>query len=90
MDAPQSIRADELLPLKELRRRLNWGEHAVRQARVAGLKLVEFGREKYVLGADVLEEAFGHPVLVDRHPDTGRPRVTPRLIGPDPERHEGS
>jgi len=50
-----SIRSDELLSLAELRRRLGWQEHAVRQARRAGLRLVSFGREKYVLGADVLQ-----------------------------------
>jgi len=50
-----SIRSDELLSLTELRRRLGWQEHAVRQARRAGLRLVSFGREKYVLGRDVLD-----------------------------------
>lgn len=49
-----SIRGDELLRLAELKRRLGWGEHAVRQARKAGLRLIAFGREKYALGSDVL------------------------------------
>ena len=49
-----SVQAGELLTLAELKRRLNWGEHAVRQARRAGLRLVRFGREKYALGNDVL------------------------------------
>jgi hypothetical protein len=48
------IRADELYSLAELRRRLGWAEHAVRQARLAGLRMVVFGRAKYVLGSDVL------------------------------------
>ena len=34
-----------------------------------------------VLEASVLERAFGHPVRVDRHPDTGRPRISPVLPG---------
>ena len=49
-----SIRADELLTLRELKARLGWGEHAVRQARRAGLRLIPFGREKFALGSDVL------------------------------------
>lgn len=48
------IRGDELYRLQELQRRMSWGEHATRQARAAGLRLVSFGREKYALGADVL------------------------------------
>jgi hypothetical protein len=43
------------MSLSELKRRLGWGEHAVRQARRAGLRFTVFGREKYVLGEDVLE-----------------------------------
>jgi len=50
-----SVDGNELLRLAELKRRLGWGEHAVRQARAAGLRLVAFGREKYALGADVLD-----------------------------------
>lgn len=49
-----SIRTDEILPLPELKRRLGWGEHAIRQARRKGLRLIGFGRGKYALGADVL------------------------------------
>ena len=52
--APAVIRAGEVYSLAELRRRLGWGLHYVRQARVAGLRLVTFGREKYCLGEDVL------------------------------------
>lgn len=50
-----SIDGNELLRLAELKRRLGWGEHAVRQARAAGLRLIAFGREKYALGSDVLD-----------------------------------
>ncbi|HUT88947.1 MAG TPA: hypothetical protein VMY37_05605 [Thermoguttaceae bacterium] len=49
-----SIQAGEVLTLAELKRRLGWGEHAVRQARRAGLRLIPFGREKFALGSDVL------------------------------------
>ena len=49
-----SIRADEVLSLAELKRRLGWGEHATRQARAAGLRLIGFGRAKFVLGRDLI------------------------------------
>ena len=52
---PAVIRTGELYSLAELRRRLGWAEHAVRQARIAGLRLVVFGRAKYALGSDVLK-----------------------------------
>ena len=48
------IRDGEVYRLRELQRRMGWGEHATRRARAAGLVLVTFGREKYALGADVL------------------------------------
>jgi len=51
---PGSVHADELLTLKELQRRLGWGEHSVRKARQAGLRLVRFGNKKYCLGRDLL------------------------------------
>ena len=53
--APAVVRAGEVYSLAELRRRLGWQEHAVRQARVNGLRLVVFGRAKYCLGSDVLK-----------------------------------
>lgn len=53
--APGVIRDGEVYRLAELQRRLGWHEHAVRQARLAGLRLIPFGREKYVLGSDALE-----------------------------------
>ena len=48
------IRGDEVYRLQEFQRRFGWREHAVRQARAAGLRMISFGREKYILGADVL------------------------------------
>jgi len=53
--APAVIRADAVYSWAELRRRLGWQEHAGRQARIAGLRLVTFGRQKYALGSDVLK-----------------------------------
>jgi len=53
--ASGSIRADEILMLPELRRRFGWGPHVVRQARQAGLRFVSFGRQKFVLGSDLID-----------------------------------
>ena len=53
--SPAVVRAGEVYSLAELRRRLQWKEYSVRMARVAGLRLVTFGRSKYVLGSDVLK-----------------------------------
>jgi len=53
-DPAGSIRRDELLTLRALRERLGWGEHTIRQARQAGLRLIRFGNKKYALGKDVL------------------------------------
>ena len=44
----------ELYTLSEFRRRMDWQEHALRQARKAGLRVIPFGRAKYVLGSDAL------------------------------------
>jgi len=52
---PCVVRDGELYSLQELRLRLQWQEHAMRQARVAGLKTILFGSKKYCLGSDVLE-----------------------------------
>ena len=52
--APGVIRDGEVYSLREFARRLHWREHALRQARAAGLRMVAFGRERFVLGADVL------------------------------------
>jgi len=53
-DPSGSIRRDELLTLRTLQKRLGWGEHAIRQARQAGLRLIRFGNTKYCLGVDLL------------------------------------
>jgi hypothetical protein len=53
--APGVIRDGEVYRLREVCRRLGWKEHAIRQARAAGLRMVIFGREKFILGADVLD-----------------------------------
>jgi hypothetical protein len=52
--APGVVRDGEVYRLAELQRRLGWHEHALRQAKVAGLRIVRFGREGFVLGSDVL------------------------------------
>jgi len=49
-----SVRADELLPLSELGRRLGMGHKTLARVQRAGLRTVLFGRMKYALGADVL------------------------------------
>ncbi len=51
---PAVVRSGEVYSLAELRRRLGWAEASVRQARIAGLRLVTFGRQKFALGEDVL------------------------------------
>lgn len=53
--APAVVNGNEVYSLGELRRRLQWQEHAVRQARLSGLRLITFGRQKFVLGSDVLD-----------------------------------
>ena len=42
-------------------------------------KVLAAGPVEDVLKRDLLEEAFGHRVRIDAHPDTGKPRVTVRL-----------
>ena len=51
---PAVISAHAVYSWAELRRRLGWAEHSGRQARIAGLRLVTFGRQKYCLGEDVV------------------------------------
>jgi hypothetical protein len=53
-NAPGVIRDGEVYRLREVCRRLGWKEHAIRQARAAGLRTIIFGREKFILGRDVL------------------------------------
>ena len=54
-DAPGLIAVDCLYTLAEIRQRLKLGQHAMRQARRAGLRVRRIGRRRYVLGRDVLE-----------------------------------
>lgn len=49
---------------------------------LAGGRAVASGPVDDVFTEASLEAAFGHAVLVDRHPETGRPRVTPSLRPP--------
>jgi hypothetical protein len=53
--SPAVISANAVYSWSELCRRFGWEEHAARQARVNGLRLVRFGRGKYALGSDVLK-----------------------------------
>jgi hypothetical protein len=48
------ISASAVYSWSELCRRLRWKEHSARQARINGLRLIRFGREKFCLGSDVL------------------------------------
>ena len=52
--SPAVIRAGVVYSWQEAQRRLDWKEHAARQARVKGLRLIVFGCKKYVLGDDIL------------------------------------
>ena len=51
-----AVRRDELLTLAELGRRLGCGEKSLRHAQADGLRTIRppWGRQKLVLGADVL------------------------------------
>jgi len=62
-DGYGSIRADEVLPLREAARRLGWARKTVAHAQRDGLRTVAFGRMKYVLGEDVI--AFFRQQQVD-------------------------
>lgn len=52
---PGVIRADESYTVVEFRRRATLGDYAFREVRRAGLRVVEIGKKRYVLGADWLE-----------------------------------
>jgi hypothetical protein len=49
-----SVRADEVIPAPELRRRLHWGQRSLPEAERRGLRTATFGRWKYIIGADFL------------------------------------
>lgn len=56
------VTADALYTLPEIQERLKLGQHALRMARHAGLKVRRIGRRGYVLGKDVMAfiEASGN------------------------------
>ncbi len=54
LDAPGVISADSLYTLAEIQQRLKLGQAAMRQARLAGLRVVKIGRRRYVLGRDLI------------------------------------
>ena len=53
-EAPGLVTADCLYTLAEVQERLKLGQHAMRQARRAGLRVRRIGRRGYVLGRDVI------------------------------------
>lgn len=53
-DGYGSIRADELMPLREAARRLGFGQKTIRAAQRSGLHTIQFGKMKYVVGSDVI------------------------------------
>jgi hypothetical protein len=53
-DAPGLITSDALYTLSEVQERLKLGQHALRMARRAGLRVRRIGRRGYVLGRDVM------------------------------------
>jgi len=48
-----SIRADELLLMREACRRLGWERKTLAHAKRAGLRTIRFGRFDYVTGAEL-------------------------------------
>ena len=53
--APGFIAADCLYTLSEVKARLKLGDAALRRARRDGLKVRQIGRQRYLLGRDILE-----------------------------------
>jgi len=53
--APGHITGDALYTLEEIRERLKLGDHAMRQARRAGLRVRRIGRRGYVLGSEIIQ-----------------------------------
>jgi hypothetical protein len=58
-DNPGVIRADEAYTLMEFRRRCGLGQHAWRQLRNSGFRIVEIGRKRFVLGQDFIDYLKG-------------------------------
>ncbi len=54
-DAPGVIDGTAIYTLGEFQDRLKLGQHAMRQARRAGLPVRRVGRRGYILGSDALE-----------------------------------
>ena len=54
-DAPGLVSSDCLYTLPEIQDRLKLGQHAMRMARRAGLRVRRIGRRGYVLGRDVMQ-----------------------------------
>jgi hypothetical protein len=48
------IRAGELYPVEEAKRRLGWGSHAMRTARRAGLPVHYYSGRAFVIGDEVI------------------------------------
>ena len=53
-DTPGFVTADSLYTLAEIQERMKLGQHAMRQARRAGLRVRRIGRRAFVLGRDLL------------------------------------
>jgi hypothetical protein len=54
-ELPGHVNADALYTLAEIQQRLKLGQHAMRQARRAGLRVRRVGRRAFVLGKDVMK-----------------------------------
>ena len=52
---PGVIKADELYTFPEFKKRTGLGQAAIREAKKRGLVVRQIGRNKYVLGADIIE-----------------------------------
>ena len=52
---PGLIEAGAVYTLPEVQQRLQLGDHALRQARRAGLRVRRVGRRAYVLGSDIIQ-----------------------------------
>ncbi len=52
--SPGIVREGEALTVSEFRRRTGLQQYALTQCRKAGLRVIEIGRKRYVLGADWL------------------------------------
>jgi len=53
-DSPGCVASDCIYTLAEIRARLKLGQHAIRQARRAGLRVHRIGRRAFLLGRDLI------------------------------------